>query len=403
MGRIMDVTQEAAEHGNVARRARHVVALALLVWLVTLFGAAGASAHPLISVTCSPAPEDCSGWYRSDVKVVWTVIAEHENFPLKGVDGCGETRTVDETHRIIQETTFTAETAGTPVACTADDGGEVVTHPGVTIRIDKTPPVVTGGHPGRGADANGWYTRPLAIGFAGSDALSGLERCTSITYRGPDSASASVHGTCTDVAGNVSAPFAYGLKYDETPPSLTAVRATTGDRRVVVRWSATGGADAVEVVRSPGLKGAPASVVVRGRGVSFADTQVRNGNRYSYEVRAVDSAGNVASRTVRAIPRRRLIAPGPGAIVDAATPPLLRWTPVRGARYYNVQLFRDGRKIMSAWPTRARLQLKRSWSNGGTRVRFGAGTYRWLVWPGRGARSKADYGARIGIRKFVVP
>ena len=106
---------------------------------------------------------------------------------------------------------------------------------------------------------------------------------------------------------------------------------------------------------------------------------------------------------MNAKPGRRRIAPAPSALVDATTPPLLRWTPVRGAQYYNVQLFRDGRKILSAWPTRARLQLKRAWRYGGTRERFEAGTYRWQVWPGRGARSKADYGPRIGIRKFVVP
>ena len=289
------------------------------------------------------------------------------------------------------------------MACTARDTGRHRHSRPVTIKVDKTPPVVTGGRPARGADANGWYTRPVAIDFDGSDSTSGLAACTSLTYRGPDSGAATVYGTCTDQAGNISAPFAYGLKYDETPPRLTAVSASTGDRRVVLRWAATDGADAVEVVRSPGLKGAPESVVVRGRGAGFADTQVRNGNRYWYEVRAVDAAGNVASPTVAAVPRRRLIAPAPGALVDAAAPPLLRWTPVRGAQYYNVQLFRDGRKVMSAWPTRARLQLKRSWTYRGTRVRFGSGEYRWLVWPGRGARSKAEYGARIGVRKFTVP
>jgi hypothetical protein len=297
----MDVTQEAADRGNVVRRARHLAGLALVVWLVALLGAAGASAHPLISVSCSPAPEDCSGWYASDVKVVWTVVAEHEGFPLKqdAID-CGDTRIVDTPERVVEELTLTAETAGTTVTCTGDDGGEVVTHPGVTIRIDKTPPVVTGGHPARGADVNGWYTRPVAIGFAGDDLGSRVQSCTSLTYGGPDSGAASVHGTCVDHAGNVSAPLAYGLKYDATPPRLTALSATTGDRRVLLRWTATDGADAVEVVRSPGLQGAAASVVVHGRAAGFADTQVRNGRRYRYEVRALDAAGHVASRVVRA-------------------------------------------------------------------------------------------------------
>ena len=401
----MCVTQEARNHGTAVRRASHVVGLALMVWIVTLLGAAQAPAHPIVSASCSPAPQDCSGWYRSDVKIVWTVIAEHEDYPLQEVIGCGETKPVETTHLVVGETMLTAETPvdGTTVTCTADDGSEVDTDLSVTVRIDKTPPVVTGGRPARGADANGWYTHPIAIAFDGIDAASGLEGCTPLTYQGPDSAAASVHGTCRDRAGNVSVPFAYGLKYDETPPRLTAVSATTGDRRVVLRWTVTGGADAVEVVRSPGLEGAAASVVIRGREASFVDTQVRNDNRYRYEVRAIDAAGNFASRTVRAVPRRRLIAPGPGAILNADIPPLLRWTSVRGAQYYNVQLFRDGRKVLSAWPARAKLQLKRAWTYRGTRVRFGPGEYRWQVWPGRGERSKGDYGKRIGVRKFTVP
>ena len=41
------------------------------------------------------------------------------------------------------------------------------------------------------------------------------------TYDGPDSATASLSGTCTDRAGNRSAPRDFGLKYDETAPSVT--------------------------------------------------------------------------------------------------------------------------------------------------------------------------------------
>jgi hypothetical protein len=41
-----------------------------------------------------------------------------------------------------------------------------------------------------------------------------------------------------------------------------------------------------------------------------------------------------------------VFAPPRGAVVTLGDPPLLRWTPIRGARYYNVQLFRKGRKIL---------------------------------------------------------
>lgn len=37
----------------------------------------------------------------------------------------------------------------------------------------------------------------------------------------PDSATASVSGTCTDDAGNASSPFGYGLKYDATAPVIS--------------------------------------------------------------------------------------------------------------------------------------------------------------------------------------
>ena len=88
----------------------------------------------------------------------------------------------------------------------------------VKIKVDKTPPVVTGGAPARGADVNGWYNHAVPITFSGSDQTSGIAACTNTTYGGPDSAAASLSGTCTDNAGNMSSPLPYGLKYDETAP-----------------------------------------------------------------------------------------------------------------------------------------------------------------------------------------
>ena len=49
-----------------------------------------------------------------------------------------------------------------------------------------------------------------------------MNSCTSATYDGADSATASVAGTCTDKAGNTSGPLGFGLKYDETAPQVTA-------------------------------------------------------------------------------------------------------------------------------------------------------------------------------------
>ena len=54
-----------------------------------------------------------------------------------------------------------------------------------------------------GADVNSWYNHSVAVAFTGNDPMSGIESCTTTTYEGPDSKSASVPGVCRDRAGNV--------------------------------------------------------------------------------------------------------------------------------------------------------------------------------------------------------
>ncbi len=81
---------------------------------------------------------------------------------------------------------------------------------------------------------------------------------------------------------------------------------------------------------------------------------------------------------------------------------MLRWTAVRGARYYNVQLFRGGRKILSTWPRSPQLQLKEKWWFRGRRYKLVDGRYKWYAWPGEGPRSANRYGKRIGGRSFVL-
>ena len=52
--------------------------------------------------------------------------------------------------------------------------------------------------------------------------MSGIAICRAPTYAGGDGASASLSGTCTDVAGNTSGGE-LRFKYDATPPAVTAV------------------------------------------------------------------------------------------------------------------------------------------------------------------------------------
>jgi hypothetical protein len=72
------------------------------------------------------------------------------------------------------------------------------------------------------------------------------------------------------------------------------------------------------------------------------------------------------------------------------------WVPQRGADYYNVRFFRGTRTIFEAWPTQPRLILPRG-------MRFGRGTYRWVVRPAFGPRAQARFGKPIVESKFAVP
>jgi len=123
---------------------------------------------------------------------------------------------------------------------------------------------------------------------------------------------------------------------------------------------------------------------------------------------AADIRTNAASATFdvtvvlvtrRASQSAAMISPPAGARVTS--PPLLRWRPVRGARFYNVQLYRRGQKILTAWPGRARLRLHARWRNNGHTFHLRPGTYIWLVWPAFGSPTQPRYGRALGVSSFV--
>ena len=250
----------------------------------------------------------------------------------------------------------------------------------IALRYDATGPIVAA-TPARAPDANGWYNHALTVSFSGTDATSGIEACAQATYSGPDSANASVSGTCNDRAGNAT-PAGFLLKYDATAPAIGMLVAKPGKRSVELLWRVSSDAVSVELARAPGTDGAE-SVIYQGAtsATSHLDQGLKAGRTYRYRLTAADEAANRATRTVDFVARGALLFPAPGERVSK--PPLLVWTPVKGARYYNVILMR-GRRVFSAWPVRARLQLRRTWTYRGSRYKLRPGLYRWFVWPGRG-------------------
>ena len=81
---------------------------------------------------------------------------------------------------------------------------------------------------------------------------------------------------------------------------------------------------------------------------------------------------------------------------------MLRWRAVPKAKFYNAQVYRNGRKILSLWPQRPRLKLTRSWQHGGRTFRLKPGVYTWYVWPGFGTLASPRFGKLLGQSSFRV-
>jgi hypothetical protein len=400
----------------------------------------------------------CGGWFRSNVTVTWS----YDKSGVTGTTGCGPTTVSNDTTgatvtctvnyggpfygnsvTVRKDSTPPSVTAAlargpdvegwytSPVAATfSGDGGPsgissctsgtysgpdgpAVTLSGsctdgagntgsatVTIKYDSTPPTVAPA-PERPPDANGWYNRPVKVGFAGQDAGAGVRECSApVTYAGPDASPARFVGQCRDAVGHLSAPVTFELRYDATRPARPTVEARRTSAAVSLSWKMQRDTVRVEVLRSSGKTGRKATVLYSGKAQKHRDRTAKAASRYWYEVRLYDEAGNVASRTVAVAPATGILAPATGAVVRRA--PLVRWAPVRKARFYNVQVWRRRSKLLTSWPSVPRLRLSDSWTFVGKRQRLVNGRYEIFVWPAFGTVKEPRYGKLIGRVSFVV-
>jgi hypothetical protein len=338
------------------------------------------STPPSVSAALDRGP-DANGWYNRPVRV--TAQASDST---SGVESCSGPAYAGP------------DTAGVSLGATCRDRAGNVGAAGVSLRYDATAPAVTAS-PDRPPGSGGWYRGPFTVAFAGTDGMSGVESCTlPIRYKGPDRDGRLV-GACRDGAGN-PAEAAYAFRYDATPPELGRPSASIAGGVARLTWTRPPDAVSVEVMRTPGRNGARSTIVYDGRAGSFVDRTVRRGVRYRYELSATDAAANVARASVTALWRLALYRPAAGAAVRG--PVQLGWEAVAGARFYNVQLRRDGAKVLSVWPKAASFRLRRAWTYDGEKFELEPGAYTWWVWAARGTRERPQYGRPLGRSTFVV-
>src|SRR3954454_10753482 len=337
---------------------------------------------PPTGVAGLPArPADGAGWYRAPVQVNWSGkdttsgLATCSQLNYSGPDG----------------------DAAAPGGTCTDKAGNVSAPAAFPIKYDATPPQIKSMKADRSPDHGGWYVKPLSYTLSAVDATSGVDSCPPAVFQGPDDANANATGTCTDRAGNTASSSAT-LRYDATAPAFASLTKTRHGGSITLKWTASGDTDEVTIRRKPdGTQARSFS----GASGDFPDSGLADGVKYTYVVTAADAAGNQTTRDVDSSRPTTLVAPKPGAKLKR--PPLLRWRKVRGADYYNVQVFDGKRKLLSAWPARPRLHLARSWRYAGRRASLRRGhQIRWYVWPGYGRPAAQKYGRLLGQGSFTM-
>jgi hypothetical protein len=147
-----------------------------------------------------------AGWNNSNVTVSFTDSGDNGD---SGIDSC------------TSSSTLMIETSGTDVSGTCTDkAGNVSPQATVTVKIDKTKPVVTGSR-NIPANANGWNNTPVAVSFSCADAgavQSGIATDT-VTGQTVNSEVADLTvtntGSCVDVAHGTSVAWTQWVRLEQ--------------------------------------------------------------------------------------------------------------------------------------------------------------------------------------------
>ena len=199
------------------------------------------------------------------------------------------------------------------------------------IRVDKTPPVITGAVPARPPDHSGWWTHPVDFTFAASDISSGVAGCDTVNYPGPDGGGVHVSGSCRDVAGN-SATATQLLNYDATPPTVGGLAILRDGASALLGWQTSPDVVRNEIVRSLATDGAASTNglqrldagvqrldVVPGRHIPLHGDGVRRGWKRGVDDCRLEAGGRLsaAGELSPEASRRGEAVPAPAAALEA--------------------------------------------------------------------------------------
>jgi murein DD-endopeptidase MepM/ murein hydrolase activator NlpD len=268
------------------------------VWGVALFGADVPPAGEPVDFSFSSTPEPptdntpplitprvegaagANGWYVSDVSVRWEV-----RDPESGIvasSGC-------------ESQAVSGDTAGLVLTCSATNGSGLPNSGSITLKLDKTPPVISASR-SPGPNPAGWNNTDVTVRFECQDAVSGVaappQNPQVVSSEG---AFLSLDATCADLAGNTAKASVSGISIDKTPPVLAfeSPRAVlySSSAAIPLIWSAS---DALSGVLndSASLDGTAAT------NGQWMDLSTLGVGAHVVEASATDLAGNTATSSL---------------------------------------------------------------------------------------------------------
>lgn len=187
------------------------------------------------------------------------------------------------------------------------------------------------------------------------------------------------------------------------PPTKVAYRlprtkAVTGTVSVKLRWVKPKSPDLARIVvvlnlERPPQNPADGRTVYKGLGTSTS-LRLTIGDTGYVALFAYNRSGSHSPPARKVVSLAPLIPlrPTTGSSLRAA--PRLTWKARTGTAYYNVQLFRNGSRVLTGWPSKPAFSIPRG--------KLRPGTYVWFVWPAvRHAGKPATFGKLIGRATFV--
>lgn len=224
---------------------------------------------PTISGAATTAPNS-NGWYNTSVAIDWTC-----GDAMSGLRSCP----ADSVFSLSEGPNLTTS------AMARDVAGNIQWASVTGINIDKTRPSASASV-SPPANAFGWHSSAATVSFSGTDAISGIDQCSSEVIISTETAERGVYGGCTDLAGNTSYSAFATVKLDKTAPNVSLVGGPAdGESYNVASVPAAPTCDA-----SDGLSGLDGTCSVSGYSTSPGTHTVTASVR--------DKAGNSSSTSV---------------------------------------------------------------------------------------------------------